>query len=108
MPTRSSNPDYHTLTCRLYSGTLVWEFRDESILDRPQGITVDNNGNVFVAGENSSIVLVLSPDCKQCIEILDEEDGIDRPIVICFSKQRNQLLLTNNQQQAYIYKFSYL
>ncbi|XP_063400220.1 uncharacterized protein LOC134684840 [Mytilus trossulus] len=95
-----TNPDDHTVKCCLYSGVLVWEFKDESILDCPQGITADNNGNVFVAGEKSSMVLVLSPDGKQCIEILDEEDDIFQPTAICFAKQRNQLLLINRQRQA--------
>ncbi|CAC5401315.1 TRIM2_3 [Mytilus coruscus] len=98
-----TNPDKHTVTCCLYSGALVWKFKDESVLDRPQGITVDNKGNVFVAGMDSCNVVVISPDGKQCNQILTREDGLDRPTAIFFDKERKKLLVTNQKQFAYIY-----
>ncbi|XP_063400219.1 uncharacterized protein LOC134684839 [Mytilus trossulus] len=98
-----TNPDKHTVTCCLYSGELIWKFKDEGVLDYPQGITVDNNGNVFVAGMDSCNVVVISPDGRQCNQILTTEDGLDRPTAIFLNKKREKLLVTSQLKFAYIY-----
>ncbi|CAC5401314.1 TRIM2_3 [Mytilus coruscus] len=101
-----TNPDKHTVTCCLYSGAQVWEFKDESVLNNPRGITIDNKGNVFVVGMNSCNVVVLSPDGKHSKQILSKEDGLDKPTSIYFDKERKQLLVTNHKQFVYIYNVS--
>lgn len=78
-----------------------------SILDHPQGITVDNNRNVFVVGVNTCNVVVISPDGKQCRHILTKEDGLDRPAAIFFDNMRKQLLVTNGIEFANVYNISY-
>ncbi|CAG2226831.1 TRIM2_3 [Mytilus edulis] len=102
-----TNPYDQTVTCCLYSGALVWKFEDKRILSDPRGITVDNKGNVFVTGKNSCNVVVISPDGKYCKQILTKGDGLDRPIGIFFDKRRNQLLVTNKEQFAYVFNVSY-
>jgi hypothetical protein len=52
----------HTVTCCDLQGTTQWEFKDERVLRYPRGITVDNDGNVYVTGCNSSNVVVISSD----------------------------------------------
>ncbi|CAG2247772.1 TRIM2_3 [Mytilus edulis] len=81
-----TNPDKHTVSCCLYSGKLVWEFKDKSVLKNPRGITIDNKGNVFVVGKDSCNVVVISPDGNQCIQILYKEDGIDGLTAIAIGK----------------------
>lgn len=85
----------------------MWEFKDP-ILDRPQGITVYNSRNVFVVGVITCNVVVISPNGKQRKQILTKEDGIDWSTAIFFDKVRNQLLVTNQNQFAYIYDVSYI
>ncbi|XP_071123498.1 E3 ubiquitin-protein ligase TRIM71-like [Mytilus edulis] len=103
-----TNPDKHTVTCCLYSGVLVWEFKDPD-LEYPRGLAVDNNnGNVFVAGNNSCNIVVISPDGKRCKQILTKKDGRNKPTSICFDKVRNQLLVQNNAQFANVYNISYV
>ncbi|CAG2247778.1 unnamed protein product [Mytilus edulis] len=81
-----TNPDKNKVTCCEYRGTLVWEFKDP-VLDRPLGIAVDNNRNVFVVGNSSCNVVVISPDGKQCKQILTKEDGLEMPTAICCVKK---------------------
>ncbi|XP_063400223.1 uncharacterized protein LOC134684843 [Mytilus trossulus] len=102
-----TNPHKHTVTCRSYSRELVWEFKDKSVLDRPLGLTVDNNGNVFVVGELSCNIIVISPDGKQCKQILTKKDGLKRTTAIFFDKVRNQLLVTIGTDFANVYDISY-
>lgn len=85
----------------------MWEFMDKDVLDRPQGITVDNSGNVFVVGEQSCNVVCIAPDGKQYKQILTKKDGLVRPSAIFFEKVRMQLLVTNIEQYAYVYNISY-
>jgi hypothetical protein len=54
--------DTHTVTCCDLHGTTLWEFKDERVLKCPLGISVDNDGNMYVAGRDSINVVVISPD----------------------------------------------
>ncbi|CAG2235013.1 unnamed protein product [Mytilus edulis] len=87
--------DKHKVTCCLYSGAQVWVFEDERVLDGPQGITVDNKGNVFVVGRNTCNVVVISPDGKHCKQILTKEDGLNRPTTVFFHESGKQLFVAN-------------
>jgi DNA-binding beta-propeller fold protein YncE len=55
----------HTVTCCDVHGTTQWEFKDERVLIGPWGISVDNDGNVYVVGCNSNNIVIISPD-GQC------------------------------------------
>jgi DNA-binding beta-propeller fold protein YncE len=43
-------------------GEIQWEFNDTNVLASPYGITTDNNNNIYVVGERSKNVVVISPD----------------------------------------------
>jgi hypothetical protein len=40
------------------------------------GIALDKNRNVYVAGKGTNNVVVLSPDGKNCRQILTQSDGL--------------------------------
>ncbi|CAG2204145.1 unnamed protein product [Mytilus edulis] len=102
-----TNLNENRIYCCLYDGTPVWEFNND-ILKTPRGITVDNNGNVFVVGHESCNVLIISPDGKQYKQILNKESGLYDPYAIFFDKLRNQLIVANNSSVAFLYNISYL
>jgi DNA-binding beta-propeller fold protein YncE len=52
----------HAVTCCDLHGTTQWEFKDERVLRGPRGISVDNDGNVYVVGHSSNNVVVISPN----------------------------------------------
>ena len=45
-----TNTNTYTVTCCDLRGTTQWEFKDERGLQGPRGISVDNDGNVYVVG----------------------------------------------------------
>jgi hypothetical protein len=57
-----TNRFQNTITCCLLNGTPVWQFKNEDILGNPHGITVDENGNLYVVGERTSNTVVISAD----------------------------------------------
>jgi DNA-binding beta-propeller fold protein YncE len=66
----------HTVTCCDLHGTTQWKFNDEQVLQGPRGITVDNDGNVYVAGRSSNNVVVISPDGKRHRQLLSSKEGL--------------------------------
>jgi DNA-binding beta-propeller fold protein YncE len=40
----------NTVICCDLRGTTQWEFKDKRVLQGPYGISVDNDGNVYVVG----------------------------------------------------------
>ncbi|CAG2213998.1 unnamed protein product [Mytilus edulis] len=63
-----TNRQHHTVTCCDMKGTNLWTFKKTSILSYPQGVTVDNYGNVYVT--TSCNVIVISSDGKRVLELL--------------------------------------
>ncbi|CAC5399692.1 unnamed protein product [Mytilus coruscus] len=102
-----THPYINKVYCSLIDGTSVWVFNDEEALQMPRGISVDDKGNVFVVGESSCNVLVISPDGKQYKEILNDKNGLSNPFAVFFDKTRKQLLVLNKPSVAHLYKISY-
>jgi DNA-binding beta-propeller fold protein YncE len=49
----------NTVTCYTIKGDKLWEYKDESVVSDPMGVTVDNDGNVYVTSYRSSSVVVI-------------------------------------------------
>ncbi|XP_052080359.1 uncharacterized protein LOC127718395 [Mytilus californianus] len=96
----------HSVVCCDRDGSCVWTFKGTSVLKNPRGITVDNGENVFVVGETSSNLVILSNDGKQHRKILTDEDGLREPSAIFFDKQTSKLLIANKKETAFLYNFS--
>jgi sugar lactone lactonase YvrE len=71
--------DRSTICCFTLTGQKIWEFKDESVLRTPNEIALDKNRNVYVAGVETNNVVVLSPDGKNCRQILTKSDGLNEP-----------------------------
>ena len=56
----NTNSDTDTVTCCDLHGTTQWEFKDTSVLQHPLGISVYNDGNLYVVGFHSHNVVVIS------------------------------------------------
>lgn len=103
------NKIYHTnhhtnsVTCYDLRGTVQWIFKNESILNSPRGISVDNDGNVYVVGNVSNNVVVLSADGQQHKEILSTRDGLSNVYCLEYKRNTNHLLVANSKSKAMIY-----
>ena len=97
----------NTIHCCLFNGTPVWQFKNEDILGNPRGITVGENGNVYVAGQRTSNTVVISADGQYQKQILTSEDGLNEPSAVCFDEPKKQLLAANVEDgMAYLFSVS--
>jgi DNA-binding beta-propeller fold protein YncE len=96
----------HTVTCCDFQGTTQWEFRDEHVLRCPLGISVDNNGNVYVAGRDSINVMVISPDGHRHRQLLSSKDGLVLPKMLDYERSTNRLLVVNQSDTAFLFDVS--
>ncbi|XP_071141798.1 uncharacterized protein [Mytilus edulis] len=101
-----TNKENHSVTCYAIHGNLKWEFKDTQKLRYPQGISVDNNGNVYVASRITSSMVIISPDGKRCRTILSSRDGLSYPCALHFEPKSNKLLVANDNKIAFLFDVS--
>jgi DNA-binding beta-propeller fold protein YncE len=99
-----TNPYTKTVTCYTIKGDKLWEFKDVSVLYDPTGVTVDNDGNVYVTSDGSNNCVVIEPDGRQGRQILSSDDGLKEPRGIYFDKSKNCLLVTNYHGIYFLYR----
>ena len=93
----------HTVTCCDLHGTTLWEFKDRCVLKGPLGISVDNDGNVYVVGCYSDNVVVISPDGQRHRQLLSSTDGLSYPRVLDYDKSTSRLLVVNQSSTAFLF-----
>jgi DNA-binding beta-propeller fold protein YncE len=93
----------YTVTCCDLHGTTQWEFKDERVLKGPLGISVDNDGNVYVVGQFSNNVVVISPDGQRHRQLLSPKDGLSHPILLDYDIYTNSLLVVNRSSTFFLF-----
>ncbi|XP_052065984.1 uncharacterized protein LOC127705679 [Mytilus californianus] len=101
-----TDPETNTVACTSVRGQINWKFKDESILKCPLGISVDNDGNVYVIGGDSCNVVVISPDRQRYRQILSANEGLTNPSVLHYDLLTNKLLVANFNGKAFLYDVS--
>jgi hypothetical protein len=98
-----TNNNTHTVTCCDLHGTTQWEFNDNHVLRGPRGISVDNDGNVYIVGCDSNNVVVISPDGQRHRQLLCSTDGLVNPRVLDYDRSTNRLLVVNYHSTAFLF-----
>ena len=98
-----TNYNTHTVTCCDLQGTTQWEFKDEHVLRCPRGISIDNDGNVYVSGCDSNNVVVISPDGHCHRQLFSSKDGLVEPQVLDYERSTNRLLVVNGRSVAFLF-----
>lgn len=98
-----TNPEANVVTCRTSSGDTLWEYKDDSVVKTPYGITVDSNLNVFVVSNGNNSVIVISRDGKHARRLLGKGNGVNDPTCIHIDKNRNILMVGNADGNIYLY-----
>ena len=93
----------HTVTCCDLHGTTQWQFNDQRVLQCPCGISVDNEGNVYVVGYGSHNFVVISPDGQRHRQLLSNKDGLACPTVLDYDRSTNRLLVVNDSDAAFLF-----
>ncbi|CAG2240631.1 TRIM2_3 [Mytilus edulis] len=101
-----ANNQNDTVTCYQLNGEISWEFKDESKIQRPSGITTDNDSNIYIASKRNNSIVVLSSDGKFDRKVLCFKDGIKQPRGISFDKKSSHLLVANEKNTAFLYNVS--
>ncbi|CAC5390310.1 unnamed protein product [Mytilus coruscus] len=86
-----------------YHSNVLWTFRNKSVLLTPVGISVDNDGHVFVAGCVTDNVVVVSPDGQRYKQLLSSKDGLVVPWALHYDTSTNGLLVENIFSKAFLY-----
>ena len=89
-----------TVTCCELHGTTQWQFKDDRTVHSLVGISVDNDGNVYVIGFTSDNVVVISPDGQRHRELLSVKDGLS---VLDNDKSKNRLIVVNKSRTAFLF-----
>ncbi|XP_052078275.1 uncharacterized protein LOC127716189 [Mytilus californianus] len=93
----------NVVTCCYMEGQSLWTFRDETVLKKPSGISVDTRGFVYVVSPEMNNIVVLSPDGQEKRVLLTNVDGLKDPWVLHFEKLTNRLLVANSERTAYLF-----
>jgi DNA-binding beta-propeller fold protein YncE len=91
------------VTCCDLHGTTQWEFKDDLVLHYPAGISVDNDGNVYVVAFISHNVVVIYHDGQRHRQLLSSKDGMSYPFVLDYDKSTNRLLVVNESSTAFLF-----
>ncbi|CAC5422134.1 unnamed protein product [Mytilus coruscus] len=92
----------HTVTSFDHKCNVIWSFNDVN-MKTPQGIAVDNSGNVFVASARSNNVTMISPDGSRAKQIVDQKNGLNKPCSLHYDRSNNQLLVANLKGTVYLF-----
>ena len=87
----------NTVNCCDMNGKSIWSFEDTSRLRSPRGVVVDNQGFVFVAGEQSGNIVMISPDGNSAKDVY----YISSPRAMCYDKNNNKILVCNRDNNAF-------
>jgi hypothetical protein len=93
----------NTVTCCNLLGTIQWESKDIPGLHGSSGISVDNDGNVYVVGYSTNNIVVISPDGQRHRQLLSSNDGLISPSVLDYDKSTNRLLVVNQSSTAFLF-----
>ena len=98
-----TNNKTNTVTCCDLHGTTKWEFNVERVLRAPHGISVDNDGNVYVVGYVSDNVVVIFPNGQRHRQLLCDKDGLFKPTILDYDRSTNRLLVVNQKRGAFLF-----
>ena len=98
-----ANTNTYTVTCCDLHGTTLWKINDKRVLQCPRGVSVDSNGNVYVAAFYSNNIVVISPDGQRYRQILSYKDGLRNPGVLDHDISTNRLLVVNESGTAFLF-----
>ncbi|VDI63519.1 Hypothetical predicted protein [Mytilus galloprovincialis] len=87
-----------TVICCTTTGTNICNFKDVSLV-RLGGIAIDGAKNVYDVGSQSNNLMILQNDGKAGKTLLTESDGLKSPERLYYNKERDILLVCNNDDR---------
>lgn len=104
----SKKKEKNTVVCHNRNGDLLWTFTNETVIKGNRCITVDEHGNLFVAGSKSHNVIIIASDGTNHKILLSETDLGGSPWAIDYNSELKSLLVANETDgQAFLYSVNY-
>jgi DNA-binding beta-propeller fold protein YncE len=97
--------DNNTLYGIKQDGTIMFSFSSGDFRG-PIGAAAAGNGNLYITACRSNNVHCFTPDGKHEGIMLQEEDGINQPFLIAFSKKSSKVFIVNKQEKS-VLRFSH-
>lgn len=107
-----SNNLYYTdsnkgvVICSDMNGQPIWTFKDETVLKKLRGISVDVRECVYVVSSEQNNVVVLSSNGQDKRVLLTEANGLKIPRALHYDKLKNRLLVANEKASAFLFDLS--
>lgn len=92
------------VTCLSPSGSVLYQYKSPDLI-RARGLYLDAVDNIFVCGESSTNLQVLTTTGKMHKELLTAADVVKQPCSIAY-REENGMLLIGCYNQNYIYMFT--
>jgi sugar lactone lactonase YvrE len=86
-------------------GTILFSFSSGDFRG-PIGVSAAANGNLYVTAYESNNVHCFTPDGKHKGIMLKNEDGLNTPYVIAFSKKYSKVFIVNHMEKS-VLRFSH-
>ncbi|XP_063426830.1 uncharacterized protein LOC134710405 [Mytilus trossulus] len=108
----STNEKEDKVFVKTSEGEYLWSYQHPQI-EHPQGITLDNNGFIYIACNRSNSIEVVSPVGKTSRTILSESDGIKCPVGINIDRESGLMIVSTmisddmndrSYRTAFVYK----
>ena len=94
------------VSCMTPDGNIIYQYKDDD-LRYPRALFVDAGDNIFVCGNDSYNVQVITADGRKYGTLISTNDGIRCPYSIAFSEADNMLVVGCwNQYDLFCYKMS--
>ncbi|VDI09059.1 tripartite motif-containing protein 2/3 [Mytilus galloprovincialis] len=90
----SARWDTGEIFCFDLQGKTNWKLEYKSLVNPPNGITTDSEGNAYVTGSFSNNVIFISSDGKETKEIISSSENLKNPIAIDYDKKTDRLLVS--------------
>jgi hypothetical protein len=95
-----------SINCVKWGGTEVFSYKIPNEVDHRK-IAIDRNGNVYVVGSDTNTIQRLHSDGTVDCVVLSVEDGVQKPLSICFNKSCDKLYMAySNSSVVHVYSFS--
>jgi DNA-binding beta-propeller fold protein YncE len=100
-----SDPEKNCVIGLTFDGKVKAIYNDDQ-LNEPRQLTVDRSGAVFVCGLFSHNIHQLSSDLTNMKILLDEEQGMNGPVVVAYCPDNNRLYVSQQYDDIKVYDLS--
>lgn len=83
---------------------VMFKYQDQATLEKPVGLTIDNNNNILVVGRSSHNLIAIFPEDKSANQLLSVENDLNYPTAVNYNHHTKELVvITDDMGMVRIY-----